>query len=134
MLLLASIARTTKLAWPTRTYSSVLSSNLTGYHQMLQSSDRQKVQKIAETFLSVDQRKYFISSDPRVSTKELVELIDAVEATTKIPMECLGIHQELDDAIHFLANRTFINLRNRKFKPLTRFFQRFSPSEAFISY
>ncbi|MCP5490870.1 MAG: hypothetical protein H7A42_07150 [Chlamydiales bacterium] len=116
MSLLASIAiaRTTAFAWPTRTltrtFSSALSSSFTGYHQMLQSSDRQKVQKIAETFLPENQRKYFISSDPRVSTKELIELIDAVEATTKIPMEYLDIHQERDDAIHFLANRTFINL------------------------
>jgi hypothetical protein len=110
MSLLTSIARTTRLACPARAYSSVINNSLAGYHQMLKSSDRQKVQKIAHTFLSEDQKKYFTSSDPRVSTKELIELIDAVEATTKIPMEYLDIPQERDDAIHFLANHTFINL------------------------
>jgi hypothetical protein len=110
MLTFTPIAHTTKLAWPIRTFSSTLNDGLQGYHQMIQNSDRQKVQKIAETFLPKEQRKHFISSDPRVSTKELIELIDAVEATAKILMEYLHIYQERDDATHFLENRTFINL------------------------
>jgi hypothetical protein len=108
MTILVPISRTPRLA--IRAFSTTWNSKLSGYHKMLQSSDREKVRKIAETFLQKEDRIHFNSTETRVSGRELVSLVQMVEAITKIPMTYLDIPRHQDEAIHFQTNRTFINL------------------------
>ncbi|MBA3239132.1 MAG: hypothetical protein H0T62_12395 [Parachlamydiaceae bacterium] len=81
-----------------------------GYHELQQSSDRDKVTRIAKTFFLESQIKYLLSGDEQVLRGDLIDLINRVEANFQIPIKHLGLQQQSNEAHHFEENRTFINL------------------------
>ena len=84
------------------------------YDRLVASSERDKVEKIARTFLSPEDAKPFFNShgvaSSDVKPSELARLLEQVHKSQRIPIAQIGDLQNNREFVHFRDNFTFINL------------------------
>jgi hypothetical protein len=97
-----------------RAFSSEALRETECYDRLVASSERDKVEKIARTFLSPEEAKQFFNSQGVASSdvkpSELARLLEQVHKSQRIPIAQIGDLQNNREFVHFRDNFTFINL------------------------